>query len=628
MTTESFKGPSVYERGRRGSFRVARQVSTTLQPRRIGRRRAVDLRAVAAPFAVVLLALATWPIPGVIPGPGPDPAWIVGLNLILHQGYDFGSEVIFTYGPLGFLHFPVAVFPGPLRLAFGFVAVLALALAATMLWSARRALGTWWLAVPAAYVVTTLVAGEATLVLGFAAAVALIARRGPATPIAAGLGVLAGIEALGKVNLGVALLALGAIAALTTTRRTAAVLGGAWLATVSCGWIVTGQALAAIPNYVAGSLAISAGYASGMVYTTIDATGAIVAALAIGLLGAAVARRFALVAAWAVLWFVAFKIGFVRQDEGHPLLFAQDTLGALAVLAGVTRRRAAALAVLAPLLLFLALGPPTLAPRARLAAFGHQLGVLADPGPEIAAARQTLQAATPLDPETLAALRGKRVTVEPHAISIAFAYGIAWHPLPVIQGYAAYTPALDRRNAAALADPHGPRTILRQVGNYAAPIDLRNGAWDPPASVRAMLCHFRQVGAATGAWQVLERSANRCGAAHEIARVPAELDVPVSVPQAPPGELLYVEVEGFGLTPFERLRTLAYRARPRTIIVNGSHPFPVPPETAGDGLLLRVPVEADYKPAPFALDVAPQTLTFEGGGRNALTLRFVAQPIS
>ncbi len=93
-----------------------------------------------------------------------------------------------------------------------------------------------------------------------------------------------------------------------------------------------------------------------------------------------------------------------------------------------------------------------------------------------------------------------------------------------------------------------------------------------------------------------------------------------------------MDVDGFGLTPVEKLRTLLYRARARTIVVDGSRPFPLPPATAGDGLLLRVPQEADFAQAGFALDLAPVTLTFlRGDGdqpSDELTLRFVAQPIS
>ncbi len=285
-----------------------------------------------------------------------------------------------------------------------------------------------------------------------------------------------------------------------------------------------------------------------MVYETFDASWALPAMFGVGLLGLVVAyrsglrlsgrSRAGLLVAWAVLWFFAFKSSVVRQDVGHAMIFAQDTLGALTAFGWAVRRRALALLVgLAPLAVFMGLtsiGVKTLlAPRPRLDAARHQAGVVTSAtkmNAEIATARQSIQAGIPLDAQTEAALRGKTITVEPHSISIAFAYNLPWKPLPVIQGYAAYTPKLDARNADAFASPKGPRTVLRQTGNYAAAIDGRWVGWDPPQAMRAMLCHFRAVGDTIGVWEVLDRVPNRCGQPHEIARVKAELGVPVTFP--------------------------------------------------------------------------------------------------
>ena len=58
---------------------------------------------VALLLAVALVTIATWPIRSLVPSTGLDPSWQAGLQLAADQGLDFGRQVVFTYGPLGFL---------------------------------------------------------------------------------------------------------------------------------------------------------------------------------------------------------------------------------------------------------------------------------------------------------------------------------------------------------------------------------------------------------------------------------------------------------------------------------------------------------------------------------------------
>ncbi|HJX47894.1 MAG TPA: hypothetical protein VJ375_08610, partial [Gaiellaceae bacterium] len=54
------------------------------------------------PLAVAL-GCFTFPIPQIIPSPGVDASWQAGLELAQDQGLHFGRDILFTYGPLGFL---------------------------------------------------------------------------------------------------------------------------------------------------------------------------------------------------------------------------------------------------------------------------------------------------------------------------------------------------------------------------------------------------------------------------------------------------------------------------------------------------------------------------------------------
>ena len=70
-------------------------------------------------LAAALVTLASWPVTC-------DPcarvldldgAWEIALRQALHDGLKYGPDVLFTYGPLGFLREPMMVYPWSARLA-------------------------------------------------------------------------------------------------------------------------------------------------------------------------------------------------------------------------------------------------------------------------------------------------------------------------------------------------------------------------------------------------------------------------------------------------------------------------------------------------------------------------------
>jgi hypothetical protein len=608
-------------------------------------------------LVVVVLAITAWPTGTFQPPPGLDYSWVIGLNLAFHQGLDYGRDLVFTYGPLGFLQVPVAVYPWPLRLSFVWLSAVQLAMAGTLLWSMRKGFGSWWIAVPLAILLMAILTPDPPLIIGFTGAVALIAGR-PRTPhevtlLAAALGVLAGVEILAKISVGVAITGVLVVAAATASyerRRAAIALGAGFVAAAGLGWFGTGQSLTAIPGYITGAMAISSGYASGMIAELPNGVWQLWAAGGIAVLGTVVVwragaslplrSRAGLLLAWAVLWFVSFKYAFIRQDLGHPIVFATNTLGALTAFAWSVRRRDIALLVAAvPLMLYLGLSSVNprqlLHPVARTEAYARQVALLGDgsrTNDEIGTAREAMIAATPLDEVMTRAISNRSVAIDPWDISVAFGYRMHWNPLPVIQSYTAYTKSLDDLNADRLADPERrPERILR---HSLISIDSRNPVWESPAAIRSMLCHYRQITLAKEKqnWQVLGPTANRCGPAREVSRVESRLGQPVTVPPTLPGELLYVDIDGYQPAGLEKLRQLVYRAVTRSVALDGNpNPYQIDPETAGNGLLLRVPPSADYSPAIFALNLNPKTITLRRGAgeqSDKVTLRFMAVPIN
>jgi hypothetical protein len=247
----------------------------------------------------------------------------------------------------------------------------------------------------------------------------------------------------------------------------------------------------------------------------------------------------------------------------------------------------------------------------------------------IADARRSLRSSYGL-PRSIRAVLGKRpMHIDPWEISVAWAYGLSWRPLPVIQSYSAYTPQLDLLNARALSGPHAPAMILRRRGAVAGSIDSideRFPGWESPAAMRAMLCNYRALRTTTR-WQLLERTGPRCGAATLVGVVHATTDKWIPIPPPPPGSVLFARVAGLSVGGLETVRNLLYRARERTVAFD-QDAWRIVPATVGDGLILRAAPGIDF-PRPFGLAPDSGKLSFRIAdlGPQPISVRFFVRVV-
>jgi hypothetical protein len=604
-------------------------------------------------LAAALVTLVSWPVLGTMqPHLDLDGAWEIGLRQAAHDGFDFGPDLVFTYGPLGFLREPILVYAGTARMAFVYGLLVHFVLCVTLIWGLRRALGSLLVAAFVAVLLAGAIWQEPTIVIGFTAAVALTAglarSRGPAL-IALGLGVLCGIELLSKLNTGITLTALGVVAVLAAPaprRLPAATFAGGLLGALVLGWVGTGQSLGAVGDYLSGSWQIVSGYSSAMYFEDPGAAWELSAAfLLIGIGYAVVWRagarlgsrgRVGLLALWTVLAFTSFKAGFVRHDPLHANIFFASLLGGLVAFGWSPHRRLTAwlIGALALTMVFASLGVSPrsyVAPIARARDLVDQAWLLADGDRTAAAINAGRAARLPfdhIDPRLVEAARAGTVHIDPVEAGLVWVQHLRWRPLPVFQSYSSYTRKLDERNAAAVRDASGPDRILREDGVYLDRGNpIRRPEIDEPATMRAMLCHFR-VQATIVPWMLIERAPNRCGAPRPLATATARFGVPAAIPPAPDAHsVVFVRIDGMDVSGLERVRTLLYRALPRAIEFDGGRSRRLLPGTAGDGLVLRVPPSADF-PAPFALDQATNTLTLTRAlDRGSARLRFYAMSI-
>lgn len=593
--------------------------------------------ALASTWALgVVVALLTWTVRFTLPDISLDPSWWSALYMGAHRGMQFGTEIVFTFGPLGFIHQPWLYFSDLAVIAFLYQGLLHVALAMSVVWALRRSFP-----VAAAVVVAFLVLVAArdldvpitlTAIWCLAALAPESPRHARALVVFAGAA-LGGIETLAQLRTGPIVLAMCLLALLGSGDRRRAVSAFLLtaLVTLTALWFASGQALSGVGPFVSHSAAIVAGYSEAMgvpASSDLYLPGAIVIGAALVAAAALTSRtgpaRIAAALTIAIAVFSLYKEAIVRNDAGHASFFFASAAAFAVAGAWGTRRAIAAVAIAALTLVALIAAPDPGAldfnPLAHVRDAGHEGRLLFSPGRRTRTAlfgAVQMAARYQLPAAQLQLLKGRTVHVDPWEAGIAWVNGLDWDPLPVFQDYSAYTRDLDRLNAAALRSTGGPERILRENTalvdpRYPTPaIDDRVPAWDPPAAALEMLCNYAPL-RTTPRWQVLGRRTGRCEAPQRIASVRTSYGKTVAIPPARSGEIVYAEVHGVGVTGIEHLRTLLYKARERHAVINGRVTRRIVPGTAADGLLMGADARADYPP-PFALSPGARTLAFQGG---------------
>ena len=607
------------------------------------------LRRVASstPFLGLVVAVATWNAQLLPPLLGVDGSWHAALYLAAHLDLAWGTEVIHSYGPLGFLELPIAYYDDLALLAMARAALLHLALTCTLVWALRRLLPVAVAVAIAFLAALAPIADFVALLALFWALTALDASRpGIPTPALLAGGGLAALELLGKINVGVevAVVAVICVLAAPGRLRNLATLAGAFAVTLLALWLGAGQSLETLPDFARNSLDILGGYSQaftaeyqdGFVWQVPLALGAVAGLACLAYLGSADrprAARIGAAVATAAIGFAVFKEGFMRHDEGHAALFFWTA--ALIALLLSTRLPAPQALLAAPLALALAataihVAPPGFGPRPNPVAHVEDFADFARDAVSAERREQLRLAgaighalAYPIPPADLRLLRGHEVHVDPWEVSLIWAFNLRWRPLPVLQNQA-YTSRLDQLNAAALLGPSAPDRILRidprqgdpGLGSSTMALDDRYPAHDSPAARLAMLCRYRAI--ATGpAWQILRRVPDRCSDPRPLGSVTAGYGSPVRVPSPERGdEVVLARVHGVEVSGLERLRAFAYRAVQRRVEFDDGAGYRLIPGTADEGLLLRTPPGVDFPP-PFAFGPQARTVTFSKGGSEA-----------
>ncbi len=609
--------------------------------------------AVQTALGAVAIAWLTWPVQTVIPyETGVDPSWRAGLSMAWQQSLDYGQDIVFTYGPLGFLADPYLYFPPTAALAGLYVGLLQVAIAGSLLWAARATFGFLGASV-IAFAITKLaiVIVPTTLLippLVFLWCAHAIRRGSQRWFLALALagGFVGALELMIRVTTGLVVLGLvGLTLAMERERWLRNLASFAATGTLSflVLWLAAGQDVRAVPEFFLYSFELVSGYSGGMPYE--DPTleweyfgAAVVAAVALfvgwrNTEGWSRRRRLKLLALGLALAYPTFKQQFVRHDPWHIGIWFFSA--AVAVVALSWRRDLRGESALALVCALLALGaghvtlddvnPVRSAERAvdqlRTMATSERLT-------RSGAARIELRKLYDVDPGILERVRGRTVHVYGYETSVAWAYPeLRWHPLPVFQSYTAYTERIDRLNERHLRE-RGPDFVLRGPD---VPLNDRNHTLDAPRTTLQLFCLYQAVSTA-GNWELLERRPNRCGAPRQLGTVRTRIGEHFAVPQGSGRGLVVVDPRGLPTTAWDRLRSLLYRRKLLYAIVNGAAVFRATPGTADGPMIAQVPGSMDYPGKPLSLGAKTMGFFEDPAGHGqpgpAMTVDFYEVPIA
>lgn len=512
-----------------------------------------------------------------------DGSWTAVLSWAFTRGLQSGSDIIFTYGPLGFL-IPIANYH-PQTFTLHFIAQVLLGLTWALLVT-RFALR---LPTAAQIALALLLLAWAMMImvdvgwyLMFALA-AVFAREDARRPWAGapfGLFVLIGLSVIALTKFTFLLLWLAfvghALLQLLFARRlrpaaAVAVIAAALLLGL---WTAAGQHLASLPMFFRRGLEISSGYNSSMGYVpelSVDLTGLAVLVLAIACLAPLVLAhgsdwgRRALGAFLLLTLALTWKAGYIRAD-GHVCIFLGAASLIAFVAAGLCSTAApqrwfwqpaavAAISLAGLLLAYNLFGgvAPTLRNTWQFA--GFSLSNLFTP----ARVREIHQASWQMGtqyvdlPASRERIGTAGVDLLMHEQGVVLLNGFNYTPRPVFQGYGAYSTGLARLNEVKLLSADGPQFLLFKLQAIDAYLP---GNEDPLAQLAALRA-YAPVGYEKG-YVLLERSA----AAAPLQAPPAEqwreaaFGEPFAVPAAATAQVLFYRVE---LSTLGKLYTAVFR---------------------------------------------------------------------
>jgi hypothetical protein len=471
---------------------LARTVPNALEKSR-GQR--ISSRACLGAVATAYYVLLLGPWRFSMPASGLDPSWVAAIAHGFVSGWQWGSDVIFTFGPLGFLYFKPFL-EGTLLVAVLYWTVVAVVSAVNFLELLRP------VPLPFAFVLFVAFAASVShgpdtihFILPLLAAIGHFRTPHPVpTKMTLPLAIVTGPAGLIKLSFGI----LGAFIFVVldvdrVRQRKFPLYTPVFLATFLATYVCVGQNPAYLYVFLVQSFGVVSGFseAQQLPGSNLELLLFMVVSAATGLIicyrefhlartEATYADRMLFIACLAIYWIIIFKAGFVRQDLHTVVSWNSISACMAAYLASNWPRNRNLSGIAAIVGVLILTGASAMRIKLELGQSFVLSRALEDPLRQLTAAwafladrdswmlqrRQerdaslaAIRRATPLSP-----LDGSVDTI-PSIQSAILAYGFEYRPRPNLQEYEAYTRDLIDANLTFLRSDRAPKYIVHSTGS-------------------------------------------------------------------------------------------------------------------------------------------------------------------
>jgi hypothetical protein len=453
------------------------------------------------------------------PKAGLDDSWEVGLNLARISGLQFGKDIVFTFGPLGFMYQPVFCEPNAWLISAIFNLFAHFLLIQTIVFIMKKlSAGLWDYVLMGITLIFALPVTCVEYKLLFALTILLyfsiVNQSHPKRLLMLCVFVSFLMAVVSLVKFTAMLVSAGILTFMVIfclykkQIRSLCCMLFSYVVSLLVLLPAAGQKISSFPAYVLNSAEISQGYNSAMYYNG-PWKDVWVGFFAIGLLifllvNSVLKNRpgliyFILINAGFV--FVSFKHGFIRHDE-HVNIFFANTLLVLCIIWIANKKQftllqhCLSLTLICVLIGFIFKGDQKLI----IPDFGGKFKIVrsaaslattdaTNKARLLEGVKQRIRAIYSLNNETLRYVDNKTVDIMPWEISMAFAYGMKWTPRPVFQCYSAYTDKLDMLNSKYFESADAPEILIYAL--YF--MDGRYPLFDSPATFRTILRNYKPV---------------------------------------------------------------------------------------------------------------------------------------
>ena len=427
----------------------------------------------------------------VLPYSGIESSWVVGLNMARIYGFQFGKDIVFPFGPLGFMYYPFFCEFNTWFISASFclfvhcLFIYSIIIMIKKLSICPRDCVLMGIALMFALPVTR-IEYELLFSILILSYLSIVSPSNPTRLLMLYVFVSFLMAAASLIKFTAMLISVSIFLFMTVFYLYKKQISHlccmlfVYIVSILVLLVATGQKVTNFPTYLSNSYEITRGYGSAMsrtgpsreVYVGLCVVGLLIFLLLNSILKNKPGLKYFIFINLGFV-FVSFKNGFVRHDASHIYIFFANALLVLCSMYIAHKKqltllsRCLSLILIFVLIAFIFEGlPRQIIPDVpgKLKIIGSAVSLATNDAAGKAQilenAKSKMRKVYSLSNETLKYIDNKPMDIMPWEISLPFAYNLKWSPRPVFQCYSAYTDKLDMLNSQYFESVNAPEFLL------------------------------------------------------------------------------------------------------------------------------------------------------------------------